>query len=260
MKRPHLSILALLTVACAPQESAPYGGEMFWIELTDAGTACPDTEITTNIGNSQPADAGALFTGSREESLSAGGDYAYITRSNDGAIFVNFMGEVLVGQEKDNGSIEVGWTSSEQVDETLDAKTYEHTRVEQQTIERTLTMGANVTEEDPNPVYLGSLMRHDYLLIELTETDEWDPAVVGTGTSQMPETGTYLEWIEPPGGFGNQNVVNQEYADDCPEDVCELRVFQDCTRQFDVIAYRLDTSDIDVFSALEGYDQPEGVP
>ncbi len=249
--------LALGAVACeAPPE--PFSGDVFWIQITDDGTVCPDIEITHNF-NAELSDTTSTFDVTREATESIGGEYAYVTRGEDGSIFLNFRNEVLTGTEQDNGAIEVSWINDESTTQSLNEPTFVSTLTQAQTVEQTMTLRPGADEE--NPTYSGTYSLREYQFISLDETDEWDFQALGIGT-QFEDTDDFLTWIVPPDPpfNGSTNVRNRSFLDDCPEsDVCEFRYEEDCTRQFTVDAIKLDGADINDFGAIGDFGQPNGV-
>ncbi|MEM6928111.1 MAG: hypothetical protein AAF602_14360, partial [Myxococcota bacterium] len=121
-------------------------------------------------------------------------------------------------------------------------------------VELMLTLSPNNNEEKPR--FPGTYSRRDSSLLDISENDEWDEELVGTGATQIPETADFLVWTidDPP----QNSVINQEFRDDCPEDVCSLRVESDCTREFDVVGVKIDGADLAAFEVLSEFDQPEG--
>ncbi|MEN0065610.1 MAG: hypothetical protein AAGA48_25945 [Myxococcota bacterium] len=254
----YLIPAALLAIGCEPAP-APFSGDVFWLEVIETATICPDVEISSNMANTRPAGSANAFERMITEEQTLGADYAFVTKGEDGTVLMNYRGDVLTGTETDNGGIEVSSVNNERFDETREAETYVHTRLFEQAIEQTIVLRP-VGEEDPN--FSGSFTRRDQFLLELAENDEWDPDVVGTTATQMLETDTYLDWVEPPGGYGGNFVFNQEFNNDCPDDngdLCTLRVNDDCTREFSVTAQRIDGGDVDAFEVLGGFDQPTGI-
>lgn len=255
MNRYLLLPLVLGAVACeAPL--APYSGDVLWIQIIDQGTVCPDVAITHNY-NAYLSDTTSVFDVTTESTESTGGEYIYVTRGEDGSIFVNLRGEVLTGIEKDNGSIEVTWTNEETSSQLISEDTWQSSVSRARTVEQTMTLRPN--DDETNPVYGGAYTRRDFRQVDLVETDEWDLDVVSIGT-QLGETENYLTWFEDPPGQGNSNVRNYSYLDDClTADDCEFHLLEDCTRQYTVEGVKLDGADIETFDAISGFDQPNGV-
>jgi len=257
MSRFLLLPLVVGAVACE-EPLAPYTSDVFWIRITDEGTACPDPAITSNY-NAEPIQGAAVLDISRESTESTGGEYAYVTRGEDDTILLNFRGEVLVGTENNNGQIEVTWTNEEITTDTIDLETFQSTLINERAVEQTMTLRRGPNEE--NPTYGGSYQRRDRVVIDLNETDEWDIDALGIPT-QYEDTDEFLTWIVPPDPpfQGSSLVRNRSRYDDCPEsDFCEFRYEEDCTRQFTVDAVLLDGAGVDDFEALAGFDQPNGV-
>jgi len=254
MSRYLLLPLVLGAIACeTPAE--PYASDVFWIQIFDEGTVCPDTEITHNY-NAFLSSTESVFDVSSVTTESTGGEYGYVTRGEDGSIFLNFRGEVLTGTQNDNGSIEVSWTNEETSTTTITEDTFESVFTVEETVEQTMSLRPNNNED--NPTYSGAYTRRDYALIELEETDEWSFQKLGVGTQY--DTSNYLEWFEDPPGQGNGEARNYSYLDDCLDaDKCMFRLLEDCTRQFTVEAVKLEGADINTFGAINDFDQPNGV-
>ncbi len=236
-------------VACEPAPE-PFESDVFWIEITETSEPCAGIEITENMTNAAPSPS---QTAAVETTTSIPGDYAAVTLGEEGTAFVNYQGSVLVGTANPDGSLEASFLNEESLNETRTSETYTHTRIEELAFEQTLSLVPTGGEE--NPRFTGSFTVRDSFLLDVSENDEWDPDVVGTGATQMPETDDYLVWTEPTQG----GVINQEFRDDCPEDVCSMRVFSECTRSYEVSAVRLEGADVEAFEILENFDQPEGV-
>ncbi|MEN0065611.1 MAG: hypothetical protein AAGA48_25950 [Myxococcota bacterium] len=250
--------LALMVIGCEPAPE-PFSSDVFWIDLVSTDTICPDVEISTSITNANPIGVDGTFDRTITQEATLGGDYAYVTKTEDGTILVNYRDAVLRGTEN-NGAIEVSWAQSERLDETREGDTYIHTRVEEQAVEETLILRPAGGEDSQS--FSGSYSRRDLFLLEVAENDEWDADVVGTGATQMPETDDWLVWEVQPSPQ-QDNVINQEFFDDCPDgngDLCSLRVNSDCTREFAVTAIRIEGADVDTFEALVDFNQDEGVP
>jgi len=255
MRTSHIAPLALLlgAVACeTPPE--PFASDVFWIEVTEAGEPCGPVEITENLTGAEPSPEATAVV---ETTMSIPGQYMSVTLGENGTAYVNYNGDVLVGMVNENGSVDATFLNEERLEESRVSEDYTHTRVEEEIVEQTLDLVPNNDEE--NPRFAGTYTLRESFLLEISENDEWDEKIVGTGSTQIPETQDWLIWVDPPAFGGGDTPINQEYNDDCPEEICELRVFSDCTRTFDVSAVRIDGADLDAFEVLEDYDQPAGV-
>ncbi len=249
MRAPASVCLVVAATACAPPPpiAGSAVGDLYWIESTETVAACSGIRITSNFVEAEPAVQPPL--GRREESLSMAGSWALVTRSADGAVFVNHLGVVLPGSEGPGGTIEVGWTNEEIRESSTIADPYTFSRYAERRIERTMTLSP--TSDDPLGGYEGTMTVVETFRLALEETDEWSEGF--EGFTQMEEVGDYLVLASGSGS----SVRNFRTDPDCSADICELEVVDDCARDFTVSASFVDGG-VEVYELLEDYRQDAG--
>ncbi len=250
---PKVTGLALVSVlvGCAPSEpDTDDSVAVYWVEVGSPEDDCADPEITSTYSDAIPINSSPQRFSTDRVTQSGAGDYALLTRSADGAVAMNLLGEVLLGETQPDGALEV--SSSRFATETRTVEgAYQFLRTEEEFVERTLTLDPEAPADAPS-VLTGTLVQDRSYLLELIESDEWDAPSVGRFSSSG-EIVLYLELVDGGAPF------NSSTSDDCDEERCEFRVFDDCARQSSVTAYRVEGADPALFTILDGYDQPAGV-